>query len=290
MPGVGANLEDHISFGVMFDVLAADALTRIMNPLIALWQMILFILFKVGLFSSMSVKRCIWVRSGAIDDATMKFKPYGDEHGELHDNMDAMKPENIPDIEYLLVPASTTDGSLVENGRHANSLLCTLVQAHSRGRVELASADPLAMPRWYHPFFADPRDRLVARKAARFAMHYVERFWEKDYPYKSVWFRAPGVKSGTTEGTWEDPTDEEIDAYVNKLTRSTFHPTSTCRMVPEEDGGVVDQSLKVYGFKNLRIADASIFPKITSAHTMAPVLMIAERCADFIKRDWNMKA
>lgn len=54
-------------------------------------------------------------------------------------------------------------------------------------------------------------------------------------------------------------------------------------MAPEEEQGVVDDELRVHGIQGLRIADCSIFPVIPSAHPQAPVVMVAERCADFIK-------
>ena len=66
-----------------------------------------------------------------------------------------------------------------------------------------------------------------------------------------------------------------------------YHLSSSCRMAREEDGGVVDDELRVYGFKNLRIADASIFPTIPATHTMAPTYMVAERCSDFIRATWS---
>ncbi|KZO97716.1 GMC oxidoreductase, partial [Calocera viscosa TUFC12733] len=69
------------------------------------------------------------------------------------------------------------------------------------------------------------------------------------------------------------------------------HYSSTCRMAPEEgdpDGpGVVDDELRVHGVESLRVADASIFPKILSVHLQAPVVMVGEKCPDMIKRSWG---
>lgn len=87
--------------------------------------------------------------------------------------------------------------------------------------------------------------------------------------------------------TWRNVTDGEIDDYVKRVVQSTLHYTSTCRMSLDPKDGVVDQRLRVHGFENLRIADASVFPYIPSAHTMAPTIMVAERCADFLKAEWE---
>ncbi|KIJ25281.1 hypothetical protein M422DRAFT_133867, partial [Sphaerobolus stellatus SS14] len=62
-----------------------------------------------------------------------------------------------------------------------------------------------------------------------------------------------------------------------------YHPTSTCRMAPLEEEGVVNPDLKVYGLENVRVADASIFPSIVAGHTAAPTIAIGEKAADIIK-------
>ncbi|KAK1760007.1 alcohol oxidase [Echria macrotheca] len=87
--------------------------------------------------------------------------------------------------------------------------------------------------------------------------------------------------------SWRNVTDEEIDEYCKRMALSTLHYSSTCRMSAKPEDGVVDQRLRVHGFQNLRIADASVFPYIPSGHTMAPSIMVAERCADFLKDEWD---
>ncbi|KAK6212847.1 hypothetical protein LQW54_004937 [Pestalotiopsis sp. IQ-011] len=87
--------------------------------------------------------------------------------------------------------------------------------------------------------------------------------------------------------TWATVTDGEINDYVRRVGMGSLHVASTCPMSTDEKTGVVDQKLHVHGFKNLRVAYASVFPRIPSAHTMAPTIMVAERCADFIKESWK---
>ncbi|ROW13613.1 hypothetical protein VPNG_04562 [Cytospora leucostoma] len=90
--------------------------------------------------------------------------------------------------------------------------------------------------------------------------------------------------------TWRDVTDDEIDDYVRRVGAGSLHASCTCPMSRDDDGsGVVDQRLRVHGIRNLRVADASVFPKVTSGHTMAPTIMVGERCADFIKEEWREK-
>ncbi len=62
--------------------------------------------------------------------------------------------------------------------------------------------------------------------------------------------------------------DEELAEIVKSRIETLYHPTSSCRMAPQEQRGVVDARLRVYGLKALRICDASIFPWVVSGHTV----------------------
>ena len=75
--------------------------------------------------------------------------------------------------------------------------------------------------------------------------------------------------------------DAIIDDF--KLRSGTvFHPCGTCRMGPDRQHAVVDANLCVYGVDRLRVADASVFPNITSANINAPTIMLAHKAADLI--------
>lgn len=105
---------------------------------------------------------------------------------------------------------------------------------------------------------------------------------------KTTGATAGSDEQGTGHKTWRNVTDDEIDDYVRRVSHTSLHYSCTCPMSDnDEKVGVVDQKLRVYGFKNLRIADASIFPCVPSSHTMVPVMMVAERCAYFLKEEWK---
>lgn len=135
------------------------------------------------------------------------------------------------------------------------------------------------------------------------------REWEKLSPHKSSNVPHPetiasalaaasaknddgaGAKAAVIEGkTWRDVTDDDIDDYMRRVAHMAFHFSCTYPTSSSEETGVVDDRLRVHGFRNLRIADASVFPVIHSGHTMAPVMMVAERCADFVKSNWEETA
>ena len=73
-----------------------------------------------------------------------------------------------------------------------------------------------------------------------------------------------------------------ILADFRKRAGSVYHPTCTCRMAPEDQGGVLDPHLRVHGVEALRVVDTSSFPNITSANTNAPAIMLGWRAADMI--------
>src|SRR5690606_8817561 len=78
-------------------------------------------------------------------------------------------------------------------------------------------------------------------------------------------------------------TDEELDAFVRDHVESAFHPCGTCRMGrPDEPMSVVDSECRVIGIEGLRVADSSIFPRITNGNINAPSIMVGEKAADHI--------
>lgn len=104
-------------------------------------------------------------------------------------------------------------------------------------------------------------------------------------------------------------TDAELADFVRNNVQTLYHPTSTARMAPLEDGGVLDPQLRVHGIPNLRVADASSYPSIVAGHTVscffvflgstfahgrahqtAPVYAIAEKASDLIKNDVGQRS
>lgn len=100
--------------------------------------------------------------------------------------------------------------------------------------------------------------------------------------------RSPALPQGPAafRGNGADEEEQGLElarSYVQQTVFGAFHWTSSCAMLPRDKGGVVDSQLRVYGARGLRIVDASIFPLITRANTMATVYAVAERAAEIIK-------
>jgi choline dehydrogenase-like flavoprotein len=80
-----------------------------------------------------------------------------------------------------------------------------------------------------------------------------------------------------------DDSDDTLRDFVRRRGRTTYHPAGTCKMGPAGDpAAVVDPRLRLRGVDNVRIADASIMPRVVSGNTNAPTMMIAQRAAGFI--------
>ncbi|KAF7883510.1 uncharacterized protein EAF02_005430 [Botrytis sinoallii] len=284
LPGVRSTLTDHHSIPVAWEVPAAESLTSMAtSPLKIALELFKYIFFQVGLFSIPVQTLALYVRSRMIkEDSTGLVKEASSKYSD---------PQSlIPDIE--LMPLSTSGMDNFDELEFINifsktpifCVLATILQPKSNGTVRLASSNPHDKPKVYFGILSDPSDYTIARSAVRLTLSIADRMKESGFPLlRNITFPAEkqelDVKSNTTE---------EMDKFIRRRIRTTFHYASTCRMAPEHDPkapGVVDDELKVYGVKGLRVCDTSIFPQIVSGHLQAPAVMVAEKCADLIKNE-----
>ena len=148
----------------------------------------------------------------------------------------------------------------------------------STGRIDIASPDPAAAPRIAPHYLSTEEDladviasaRLIARLRGAQAM-------------RTLIVEAMDLEVGRAG-------EEEILADFRARAGTVFHPCGTARMAPEADGGVVDARLRVHGVDGLRVADASVFPNITSANTNAPAIMVGFKAGEMIAADARQAA
>jgi len=174
-----------------------------------------------------------------------------------------------PDIQFNVMPLSV-DKPGEPLHRYAG-FTASMWQCHpeSRGRLAIRSADPLEAPRIEPHYLSTQLDRDVAVAGVK-----IMREIFAQPAFRDMWQREvlPGANVRS---------DTDILEFVCGLGGTVFHPVGTCRMGTGESA-VVDPQLRVYGIEGLRVADASIMPKITSANTNAASLMIGERGAALI--------
>jgi choline dehydrogenase len=144
------------------------------------------------------------------------------------------------------------------------------LQPSGRGSITLRSADPLAAPRIRLGLLASDADRWAAREMFSFIRRFFATAPASTLVTREL-FPGDGVNSA-----------DEIDAFVRRTIQTGMHPTSSCAMGIDAASSVVDAELRVHGLSGLRVADASIMPRVVSGNTNAPVIMIAEKAADLI--------
>ena len=192
-----------------------------------------------------------------------------DDPGKL----DASVPENRPDIEFMHIPSNCADFDIP--GKGIFTLNTVLIRPKSEGTVRLQTSNPRAHPEIDLGFFSAPEDIIPLRRATRLAMHLAEDIVKQGYPLKHL--LVPEGKS-----------DEDIERFIRANIGTSYHYTSTCRMGTDTHGereSVVDPHLRVHSVKGLRVCDASVFPEIIGSHTMAPAVVVAEKCALMIQAE-----
>lgn len=247
LPGVGENLQDHLE--VIIEVRARDRAGISLHPT-ALWRglvnLVRYVFGRRGEFASNVVE------AGGF----LKSRP----------------EEPIPDLQWHFAP--------VPNVHHGFALLPMLrgyaymayvydLRPASRGRVSLASADPLAPPRIDPQYLTQERDwqRLVDG---------VRRTREVLAQPALDPHRGEELSPGAAV---QD--EAALRAWIATAAETTYHPVGTCKM-GVDPLAVVDPELRVRGVAGLRVIDASIMPTINGSNTNAPTTMIAEKGADLI--------
>ncbi|KAJ7234405.1 alcohol oxidase [Mycena rebaudengoi] len=260
LPGVGRHLQDHAGVALMYEVPLGDTLHYIEN---SIWKALLelgkYFFSGKGIMGKSVMSIAIWAHSSHLDDKTSNIT-----------NVPATANTGRPDIEIMPIAHWCAEPPPYKIRMGVFSFLLCVVQPKSLGSVSLASRDPHSRPTVDLGFLTNPEDIAVLRKGVKLSLRMAGEMNKQRYPMKG--FQVPLSES-----------DSDLDDFIRTNIRTNAHYTSTCRMARREDGGVVDDELRVYGVRGLRVCDASIFPCVTSAHTMAPVIAVAERCADLMK-------
>lgn len=138
----------------------------------------------------------------------------------------------------------------------------------SRGTVNIKVDDPFgAEPIVDYRALSNPLDTTVMTEMMRFTRRF----------YFNNTANAQYVPREMSPGSRVQSDEDFADYLSNTLSPTEYHPAGTCAMMPREMGGVVDEKLRVYGVKNLRVVDASIMPTLPSGNTCQTVYAVAEK-------------
>ncbi|MBO6898304.1 MAG: choline dehydrogenase [Shimia sp.] len=178
---------------------------------------------------------------------------------------------SYPDIQYHFLPIAVRyDGQAAAEG-HGFQAHVGPMRSPSRGEVTLQSADPKAAPNIFFNYMSTEQDWEDFRACIRLTR---EIFAQEAM--------QPFVKSEIQPGA-ELQTDDEIDSFIREHAESAYHPCGTCKMGSVDDPkAVVDSECRVIGVDGLRVADSSIFPRITNGNLNGPSIMTGEKASDHI--------
>ena len=248
LPGVGQNLQDHVTTVLIYRSPRTDAALGV--SLTGAWAML------------KSVFEWRRRRTGWITSNISETQAFISTEG---------RPEH-PDIQLALCTGMIDDHSRKMHAGHGYTLHVTLMRPNSRGSVQLQSANPLDAPLIDPAFFRDPADMTVLARG-------VQQGHDIMADAALAPFRGPMLYPLARN----DPA--RMAQFLRRHSDTEYHPVGTCKMGPSTDPmAVVDHDLRVHGLQGLRVVDASIMPRQVSGNTNAPTMMIAEKAAEMIRQ------
>ncbi|WP_238890716.1 GMC family oxidoreductase [Achromobacter insuavis] len=249
LPGVGENLQDHLQIRLIYEtrqpITTNDQLRTLHGRAAMGLQWLLF-------------------RGGPL--------AVGINQGGLFCRVDPASA--TPDTQFHFATLSADmAGGKVHPFSGCTYSVCQL-RPSSRGTVQLRGTDPFEAPAMQPNYLSTELDRRMTVAAVKYA-----RRLAATEPLAGLMKRefrpGPDVRS-----------DDEILHFCREYGATIFHPSGTAKMGPRSDPmAVVDERLRVYGVSGLRVVDCSIMPTLVSGNTNVPVVMLAERAADFILQD-----
>ena len=243
--GVGSNLQDHLETYIQMSAREPVSLYKYWNLPGKAYVGARWLFTRTGPGASNQFESCAFIRSKA---------------GEAY-----------PDLQLHFLPIAVRyDGSIAAAG-HGFQAHVGPMRSKSRGDVRLRSSDPAEAPVIRFNYMSDPSDWEDFRKGIRLVR---EVFQQPAFErYRDVEIQ-PGEAAQT---------DEELDQFIREHAESAYHPCGTARIGHADDPmAVVDPECRVIGVDGLRVADSSIFPRITNGNLNAPSIMVGEKAADHI--------
>jgi choline dehydrogenase-like flavoprotein len=301
-PAVGENLQDHAITSINFEIddgqVSGDVMRdpNVVQALIKLYEdtrggplsgmplstAYLPLVDGTGVVARDEIESLL---SAHLDDDTIPANlkaQYNHLRSILLDNKDTSSHYLFLPAQLHMNPGKNTLTDVLAKTLPENYISIIMLHSHpfSRGSVHICSASSEDKPIYDPKFLSNPLDlEIMARQ-----LQFVERIVTTE-PFSKL------LKAGKRmpESAKDLSNLDHAKEVVRDRIYTCFHPAGTCAMLPKEIGGVVNSKLRVYGTKNLRVVDASIFPLEPSGNIQATVYAVAERAADLIRGELDVR-
>ncbi|KAI8980779.1 GMC oxidoreductase [Trametes punicea] len=294
LPGVGENLQDHVGVSTIAEVDTNDETMDVLADPVFLKKHEELYQSKKGLFASVPAPAFVFLSADALgsleDVRSWKEHAHAKSTEVLANAVPSLKSgleKQYKIQQQLFDDKNQSQAELLqfagrqplpyappaEPGKRYTSLFCAVLHPLSRGTVHIASADPLAPPAIDPNYFANEADLVLVVRAVQAALRLYNTPPLADRVKKLLLPPPDAIARG----------EQGLTDYVRENCGPVYHPVGTAAMMPREDGGVVDPTLKVYGTSNLRVVDCSIVPLELSCHTQSVAYAIGEKAADILK-------
>ncbi len=246
LPGVGENFHTHPTIALTYTCRKPTSILGTTRGIGKIWAGLRWMLSKTGAAATNHFE------AGAF----LKGHPNADR----------------PDYQLTFVPLAL-DGAAAPIDEHGLQIYIELIGCKSRGQTHIVSPDVADQPEFCFNFLQHPRDVEIYKQAVATVRNLAAQ------PALSALIERELVPGSDVSN------DAEIEAWIRKCASISHHLVGSCKMGPAEDPmAVVGPDLRVHGIAGLRVIDASIMPKVTSANTHATTIAIAEKGADLIRR------
>ncbi|QKC84769.1 choline dehydrogenase [Mesorhizobium sp. NZP2077] len=243
--GVGRNLQDHMELYIQQESTKPITLNSVLNPFSKALIGAQWLFFKSGLGATNHFEAAAFVRSRAGVD--------------------------YPDIQYHFIPAAVRYDGKAAAKSHGFQAHVGPMRSKSRGSVTLRSPDPRSKPVIRFNYMSHPDDWTEFRHCIRLTR---EIFGQSAFDA----YRGKEISPGS-----DVQSDDDLDVFIRDHAESAYHPCGTCKMGRADDlMSVVDPECRVIGVDGLRVADSSIFPRVTNGNLNAPSIMTGEKASDHI--------
>jgi choline dehydrogenase len=244
-PGVGQNLQDHLELYIQQESIKPITLHSVLNPFSKALIGARWLLFKSGLGATNHFEAAAFLRSAPGVD--------------------------YPDIQYHFIPAAVRYDGKAAAKSHGFQAHVGPMRSKSRGSITLRSPDPKDKPVIRFNYMSHADDWSDFRHCIRLT---------RDIFAQSAFdpFRGREISPGA-----DVKSDEQLDDFIRQHVESAYHPCGSCRMGRADDQmAVVDPECRVIGVEGLRVADSSIFPRVTNGNLNGPSIMTGEKASDHI--------